>query len=398
MNANEERLDALLATYLGRGASARHVSAHDAHLAPLVEAADRLGWAATALPSTAFARDLEARMFAHAERIGRARLSTSSLVPRRVQPARTLRWAATAAAVLLIGTGTLTAAASAAGPGSPLAAFSYLEENVRLEFSHSPTDRAQVHMDYAKQALDTIRGGANGATYDAALAQLDTELASAQSELATLPAGASRDHLAAQLATLQAKASQTLQGRLPHLGWTDRLVTTHELGTLGIPVPTIQHVAIESPDMLAKGTTSPALGIQIEISGSGFQPGAALYLNGQPVDATLTVTPDSIIAHENAIPTAQITSVGISNPDGTAANATITRTGASGDTAGAGNQGNGNGSGPQGTPGSNGNGHNPDNAPTSTPSAKGNGHGHNATPTPDASEATPTPHATHTPH
>lgn len=380
--AREERLDALLTARL-RGQSSPRVAAPDDELAPLLVAAGRLAAVSQARPSGAFAHDLEGRLLARAEHLRQHGRTTASLSRRRV-PRSTLRWSAAAAAVVLLGAGTLTAAASA-GPGSPLAAVSHLEEGVRLQLAQSPSDRAQVHLHYAQQALDSLRGDTSDATYLAALSQLRAEIAAARADLASAPPGSARDTLAAQLATLEANARAALFDGLPQRSWRDRLAATNVLGVVGQTVPTIAHVTISAEPDTAAGQTSDAAStadaISIMVSGSGFAPGAVLYLNGQPlgnVDATGTVlnaTTTHLVASEQTLAPRAITSVGIGNPDGTVASTTaLTYAGTAGNgtATSPGDQNNG-----QGTGTGKGTGNGTDGASaTASPGSQGCGDGH----------------------
>lgn len=372
--ANTERLDALLTIRL-RGGTSFPRGAHDAELAPYLEVAGRLATLSQAQPSPSFASELEARMLAHAGRIaqsGRAR-PAAPLVSLSQRSLRRWRWSAAAAAVLLVGAGALTAAASA-GPGSPLAVVSHVEEGVRLQLAQGPGDRAQVHLLYAQQALDALRGNATGVEYRAALAQFKTELTSANADLATMPAGSSSTALAARLVALQAQARQVLLSGLAGRTWSDRLAASDVLPALGVAVPIISHVTItEPPDVEGVGVTAPQ-GVQIEITGTGFAPGATLYLNGQPAGTIATLVSTHVVASETALASHAITSVGIGNPDGTAASTTAltyaTRGGNGGPPVVGGGNGNGGGNG-QG----NGQGPGATSTPGATPGANGNGNG-----------------------
>jgi hypothetical protein len=61
----------------------------------------------------------------------------------------------------------------------------------------------------------------------------------------------------------------------------------------------------------------------ITITGSGFQPGAVLLMNGQPVTATISVTPTKLVAQISGDDSApRPSSIGVGNPDNTAAGTT----------------------------------------------------------------------------
>src|SRR5258707_10541742 len=123
-------------------------------------------------------------------------------MPGRMRPRRTLGtrplWQMVAAAVLVPGAGVsaLTAAA-AAGPGSPLFGLHRAEQNVRVQFASSQSDRVRLHLSYADEALSqldrAVAQQAGDPAYRAALTTFLTEQRAAAQGVAALPAGGGPD-------------------------------------------------------------------------------------------------------------------------------------------------------------------------------------------------------------
>jgi hypothetical protein len=336
----EDRLDALLSAYDG-GAVWMPVAADD-ELAPLLAAAGRLAPLRTAAPAGDFAGALETRVLARAATLASRSASTATAdraaseaafsvrsAPRQASGARgghadrmrrlpRVFWPAVAAAVLLVvGVGTLTAAA-AAGPGSPLYALHRWEQSVQAQLATSAADRVRLHLANARDALAALESSAvrhaGDPAYSDALATLQAEDQAAATALADVPAGAEHDTLAGQLADLETAERQGLLAALPNLGWSDRLATTHTLGMLGAPVPQVTGVQVQQ---VADGHGHDWL---ITVTGSGFQPDALLVVNGRPVGQVAAVTADSLTV---ALTDGELRRLaqggGVENPDGTAA-------------------------------------------------------------------------------
>ncbi len=332
----EDRLDALLIALRQpeRGQPGRHLeswrapagplgprdlASADADLAPLLEAAQALDPLRTAQPDPRFARALQARILARA-----ADRRAEYVVP--LTPARhwashwashwqPLRTAIVAAAVLLaLGIGMLTVAATDAAPGSLLFGLHRFEQGVQAAAAPDPAGRARVHLQNARQWLAAVRVAARqrqgDPAYSDALSALRDEDAAAAQQIGLMPAGATRAELTTELGQLRADEGTTLRAALPALGWSDRLNTTQALAALNVAVP---HVA--------QATLSPHEDTwHVVVTGSGFQPGATLLLNGRPA-VPLSVASDGRATAE--LPRSALASppasVGVGNPDGTAA-------------------------------------------------------------------------------
>ena len=246
-------------------------------------------------------------------------------------------WArALAAACVLLALGSgLFAAGANAQPGSPLFGLHRVEQWARVSLA-SPEDRARLHLQYAGDALAALDRAvaqhSGDPSFAGALDTLRSELAAASSSIAALPAGQTHDTLAAQLATLQQRARDDLRAALPSLGWGDRVATTAALGVLGERVPHITGAAIHAiagqdgqDGQSAQGAThgAGARPVQIVVSGGGFAAGARLVIDGQSAGTVLAVTDGTLIAQVSLDPTAaHIASIGVENPDGTAAQTT----------------------------------------------------------------------------
>ncbi|HEV7126055.1 MAG TPA: hypothetical protein VGN32_01290 [Ktedonobacterales bacterium] len=303
----------------------------DAELETLVEAARRLAPLAEAYPSPAFASDLRRHLLARAgeRRADREALAALETVPltrvaRSGQPARRSRarqprsaWrvALVAAALLVtLGTAGLGAALAAAGaaPGNPLYGLHQFEHMVRVNTASDSASRAQLHLDYARQLLANLRTAANQPVnepaYAAALSMLLQEDQAATQQIDQVPAGAERTALQQSLASLHADERPALRAALPNLGWADRFTTTQTLGTLGVAIPRVTSAEVLVPD---HGQWT------VTLSGSGFEPGAILLLDGRPAGQVTTITATSLTA---LVPRGLIqngaASLGVGNPDG----------------------------------------------------------------------------------
>jgi hypothetical protein len=303
-------------------------AAGDAELAPLLASAQRL--ASLRMPqSDPAARALEARMLARATERRRQEAAAAAALMRapgeqRDKPrarrrslplgSAVLRPALVAAAVMLaLGLGTL-AAASRAGPGSPLFGLHRLELRVQAGIARDNADQAHQHLQVARQLLADLRDAAaqhrGDPTYSDALAALRDEDAATAREIAKMPRGTQRAALEADLAALRTDERATLRAALVTIGWPDRVATTTALGALDVAVPRVT------------GATLAAGGDgrwHVTLTGAGFEPGAVLLVNGQSA-GTVTVSSAGLVTAELPLgdfaqPPANL---GVGNPDGTA--------------------------------------------------------------------------------
>lgn len=243
-------------------------------------------------------------------------------------------WArALAAACVLLALGSgLFAAAANAQPGSPLFGLHRAEQWARVSLA-SPDDKARLHLQYANDALAALDRAvaqhSGDPAYGGALSSLQSELAAAASAIASLPAGQTHDTFAGQLAALQQRARDDLRAALPGLSWGDRLATTTALGGLGESVPHVSGAVIhevvgqgahDGGQGSQGGTAHGGQSVQIVVSGTGFAAGAKLVLDGQPAGTVLSVTGDTLVAQVSLEQGGgRVDSIGVENPDGTAA-------------------------------------------------------------------------------
>ncbi|MGE5335740.1 MAG: DUF5667 domain-containing protein [Nitrososphaerota archaeon] len=255
--------------------------------------------------------------------------STGSQKARR---RRALWWAAVAAAVLML-LGTPLALAAQATPGSPLYAVRRLEQNVQVQLAASPADRASVRLDFARQtltALETIINQRDYTHYSVDLAEFQDAFQNADAAVSAVPSGSDRTALEASLTTLRTRASDDLRQALAYVNWPDRLKTTAVMGKLQNTVPVIRQVNLVRGS--APGGRGPVgsgvagNGLTIRIHGNWFALGAVVYINGQPQGEVTHVSPNEVQVLLPGISSlAAGTAVGVSNPDGTAAQITLAR-------------------------------------------------------------------------
>jgi hypothetical protein len=350
----QERLDALLSSL--PSTRRRWLSASDQRreLEPLLRVADDLAHVHDVFPSSAFADELEERLLARAQRqaTGGAVAEDGAIedtlddtandaltIPLLALPDRPGRrgsrhardsrrgswriWSSLAAAILLALTITTFAVAAYASPGSALYTVRRWQEDARSNLANSDAERTQLHLQYATDALDALDAAVaqqDVTAYREALGRFTDEFSQATAALDQVPAGSNHDTLASSLDDLRARGQSDLRAALPSLSWPARIATTSALGALGETVITVTRVS---------GVRSGSYGARlwtVTISGSGFQNGAVLLVDGRPSGHVVTITPTRLVAQlagggqEDAL----THRIGVGNPDGTAAASQVT--------------------------------------------------------------------------
>jgi hypothetical protein len=310
-------------------------------LEPLLGVAVDLAHVREVFPAPTFSDELEARLLARAQRQATANAiaaddaadnaPTVSLVAlpdrpsrRRLRPARDSRrgswriWSALAAAVLLAPTITTFAVAAYASPGSANYTVRRWQENARTNLANNDAERAQLHIQYATGALDALESAiaqhASAGAYTEALDRFTDELHQAATGRAQVPEGTDHDTRSADLDTLRTRGRSDLRSALPSLSWSSRIATTSALGALGVTVMSVSGVS---------GVRSGLYGAHmwtLTITGSGFQCGAIVLVNGRPAGHVVSLTSTVLVAQlasgeDDFLPH----EIGVGNPDDTAA-------------------------------------------------------------------------------
>src|SRR5262249_4641488 len=150
-------------------------------------------------------------------------------------------------------------------------------------------------------------------TYSDALGTLHDETVAAADALRDVPAGQEHTSLAKQLDDLQTRGRASLRASLPSLSWRNRSLVTTALAELGENVSHITSATLTRVDQ------DGHFAWRVTITGSGFQRGAVLLVNGSPAGTVVSVTPTQLVAQ---LPDSAVEddprSLGVGNPDRTA--------------------------------------------------------------------------------
>src|SRR5260370_29139122 len=130
-----------------------------------------------------------------------------------------------------------------------------------------------------------------------------------------LPARSYHNRLVSELAALEADARHILRSLLPQLALPERLVTTGELGRLGDNVPRLVSVEIVL-------TVHPKGHAIISITGDNIQPGAQLLVDNRLVEVRSSFQNSLYVFMTDWVGNQHPQSIGILNPDGSAAQTT----------------------------------------------------------------------------
>jgi len=334
----EGRVDALLDLRLSSGGSGTVTPSEEADdVVSALAAADRLIGLRSVEPNRLFALDLETQLLARAGALAVTTPAAETAADRqdtrsrgpvthlaswwRVGRRGRSLWPIVAAAslALVLGVGTLSVVVEEAGPGSPLYALHRWELGVQVQLAGSPAEKAQLHLQNARDALNALNVAVEhhegDPVYSDALATLTAEDHDAATTVAALPSGAEHTSLAAQLDSLHQQEIPDLYAALPVIGWNDQLATTQALGNLGAVVPRVTAVTLEQTG------SGVSRGWRVTITGSGFEPGAELVgrggtVIGQVISGGSIQLVVDITSSERHLLTKD---AGVRNPDSTAA-------------------------------------------------------------------------------
>jgi hypothetical protein len=215
--------------------------------------------------------------------------------------------------LFLLGTGVLLVSAQVSNPDNPLYAVKRLEQRVQVSLTNSSENQVEMDLQSARYRLNTLAKLADSAkAYKEALADLDQQISTASKAINDLPDGSRHDRLVGELVAFVADARSALRQLLPKLAFPERVVTSSELGQLGDNVPRLKSVTIVLP-------VHPNGRATISISGQGIQPGAQLLVNGQLVIVQGFLQNGLYVFVADWVDNLHPQSIGILNPDGTAA-------------------------------------------------------------------------------
>lgn len=301
--------------------------AEDDELAPLLATAQHMASLRPPLSDPAVAQAIEARVLARATERRRQGEVTPRRAPQRWQGLPTISWggvlrpALVAAAVFLVlGVSTLVLAAQAR-PGTPLFTLHRIEQSVQANAALDSTSRARQHLQFAREWLATLHSVATqhlgDTAYADALRALRDEDAATASEIAHMQPSTQRTALQADLAALRTDERTTLRATLSATSWPNRIAATTALGMLGVQVPRVLGAS------LIEGVDEHW---QVTVTGTGFEPGALLLVDGQPA-GTVSATSNGLLTAELPLDALVQTpsALGVGNPDGTAAATTSVR-------------------------------------------------------------------------
>lgn len=222
---------------------------------------------------------------------------------------------------LFLGSGFLAYAAQVKNPSNPFYNVRQWENTVKASLSNNPqTTIINNELQYAQEQLDSLSGLTDQShhdDYDQALHTMDQHLNMASQDIAQLPAGTQHDQLMAKLATQKSLTISTLRGLLTHLAVTQEISTTNELGNLGDTIPVLHDAKLQNNEKHSTSTQSILV-----ITGTGIQEGAILLINGHSTGITGTLQNGQITFTVSQDYLEHARSVGILNPDHTAAQIT----------------------------------------------------------------------------
>lgn len=297
----------------------------DAESQELLDAAARLTQLRSINVPSSFERKLEQELRARVRTQKIAKLNQSGqLLPpapvpgstRAVHLLKRQAWAAIiclVALLLIICTGLLVS-----GQGFPGNPFKQTAHPGTPHLSQSTQDPANAAIQQLYSSLSDLKTVVNERRSDDAIQHALNAVAdwtrTSQQEAATPGATSATPATEQKLAQGIAQEKQTLHLLLSQVDWSMKLAFTHQLGVLREPVPT---VTAANAHLLSSGNTL------VTLTGSNFSLQAQFLVNGKPMGNISQRTTHSLVALIGDIEHLTGThTVGILNPDGTAAQTT----------------------------------------------------------------------------
>jgi hypothetical protein len=239
---------------------------------------------------------------------------------------------AVAAVLLLALLAGATMLAIEATPGSIFYVLHQFGQNVQVELAPSNSDRARLQVSYAQDALNVLEGAISTGDYrnfTAELTDFQSKYGAAVAAVSQLPDDTVHAQLESQITSVGTQATTDFSTAMPRMTWNNRLVTTAAVAKLGKKVLAIKSITF-GRGRNASGTGAPGgapgtvSGLLIHIHGFGFESGAMVYINGRPAGIVHSVGANDIQVELAGVTTMNAgTTVGVSNPDGTATQITL---------------------------------------------------------------------------
>lgn len=265
-----------------------------------------------------FARKLECRVVRHAEQC--LQQGRSSFSWRALLCAHRVLGSVLVACLFccLFGTSLFALAAQARNSDNPLYGLKRWEQQVQIQFA-GPDEQATMHLGLAHDdltALSSLVRAHRFQEYDQTVRDLNQQVQEADVALANVPAGSSHDHLVRELASFKLALRQTLRYLLAELPFSERLTTTTVLANNGENVPQLTSAAMILPARLPGRAT-------IRLEGTHLVASAQLVIDGRMINGAGTLHDGQITFVVNWDSNQPPQSLGILNPDGTAAQMTV---------------------------------------------------------------------------
>lgn len=218
--------------------------------------------------------------------------------------------------VLLFASVGITTVAANSLPGDTLYGIRQLEQHVALAWTGDQSARASLQLTQLQQAIadlsTVVSKHRSDAAISEALATVAADTQASQKAVHGLPEGQPRVALEQTLANTLFDERTSLHRLLSQVGWSQRVAFTRQLGALGEAVPSITGVTVSwgSNDTLT-----------LLITGKNFAPGARLVIDESSRGVVLqgSTTSLQVSVHTSDMPSHMMSTIGVVNPDGTAA-------------------------------------------------------------------------------
>jgi hypothetical protein len=207
-------------------------------------------------------------------------------------------------------------------PGDPLYQVKYLEQQIALAQTHDQEEQVSLQMAHLSTALadlsTVVKEKRSDADITAALAVVASDTQQSQHAVNTFPVGQAHENLVKALTGTLNDEHATLLQLLPQLGWSQQLAFTNQLGHVGGQIPQVTLVT------LARNINYTLI---LTITGKNFAPGVRLIIAQTPRGIVLqqTSTTLKVIINADDLSADSASTVGVLNPDGTAAQMKLPR-------------------------------------------------------------------------